>query len=55
MASAMVSALCALVLERSPDLSPGEVAQRIETSAVAGTGIPGITGAGRIDFLNALD
>jgi len=55
MASAMVSALCALVLERSPDLAPGEVAQRIETSAVPGTGIPGITGAGRIDFLNALE
>jgi thermitase len=59
MASAIVSALAALVVERHgdgqhPGSLAGDVAGRIARASVAGTGVPGLTGHGRVDFLEAV-
>lgn len=54
MATSIASALCALVVQQHPQFTPMMVQRKVIGGVEPGTGLPGITGYGRIDFLRTL-
>ncbi|NNF08451.1 MAG: S8 family serine peptidase [Candidatus Eisenbacteria bacterium] len=52
--TAVVASLCALILDLNPDFTPQDVADHLAATVNPGTGVPGSTGHGSINFLGAV-